>query len=89
MPLKPNFIERFVINNGMVPGVMIDMGLPMFQLFAMLGAMEIGFFRHLKDEPADIKTLAKRLNASEICKSNSRTGRVKPVSLCRGKGPRF
>ncbi len=66
MPLQPNFIERFFINRGEVPGILSDMGLPMFQLFAMLGAMEIGFFRHLEEEPADIETLAQKTGAAPI-----------------------
>lgn len=65
MPLKPNFLERFAINKGMIPGILSDMGLPMFQFFAMIGAMESGFFRHLNEEPADLKTLAKKMDASE------------------------
>jgi hypothetical protein len=32
---------------------------------AMLGAMEIGLFRHLRDGPADVRTLAARTGASE------------------------
>jgi hypothetical protein len=64
MPLQPNFIERFFINRGEVPGIMVDMALPAFQLQAMLGAMEIGFFRHLRDEPADLETIAARTGAS-------------------------
>jgi hypothetical protein len=66
MPLKPNFIERFLINRGMIPGILSDLGLPMFQLFAMLGAMETGFFRYLnEEEPVDLKILAQKMNASE------------------------
>lgn len=65
MPLQPNVIERFFINRGVVPSLLVDLGIPMFQLFAMLGAMEIGFFRHLEDGPADVSSLAKRTSASE------------------------
>ncbi|MDZ7694302.1 MAG: methyltransferase [Balneolaceae bacterium] len=66
MPLKPNFIERFLINRGTIPGILSDLGLPMFQLFAMIGAMESGFFRYLdEEEPVDLKTLAQKMNASE------------------------
>ncbi len=65
MPLKPNFIERFLINRGTVPGLMTDLALPVFQFCAMVGAMEIGFFKSLQDSPADIETLASRTDSSE------------------------
>ncbi len=44
--------------------MMIDMGLPLYQLYAMIGAMETGFFRHLKAGPADPGTLAERMEVS-------------------------
>lgn len=65
MPLQPNVLERFLINRGFVPSLLVDLGIPLFQLFAMLGAMEIGFFRHLDENPADVPTLAERTGASE------------------------
>ncbi len=65
MPLKPNFLERFAINRGMIPGILSDMGLPMFQFFSMIGAMETGFFRYLNEEPVSLKKLAQKMNASE------------------------
>ncbi len=65
MPLKSNLLEWFAINSGMVPGIMIDMGVPLFQLYAMIGAMETGFFRHLNEGPADAATLAEKMGASQ------------------------
>lgn len=65
MPLKTNLLERFAINAGMVPGIMIDMGIPLFQLYAMIGAMETGFFRHLAEGPATASALAEKMNASQ------------------------
>lgn len=65
MPLQPNVLERFLINRGFVPGLLVDLGIPLFQLFAMLGAMEIGFFRHLDENPADVPTLVERTGASK------------------------
>ncbi len=65
MPLKTNFIERFLINRGTVPSLMTDLALPMFQLMAMIGAMRVGFFRQLKEGPADLETLSERTGASE------------------------
>ncbi len=65
MPLQPNFIERFLISWGKVPGLMTDLALPAFQFFAMVGAMEIGFFKSLKDTPSDIETIASKTDSSE------------------------
>lgn len=65
MPLKPNVIERQLISAGIVPGLMVDMALPMFQVCAMLGAMEVGLFRHLRDSPGDLQTLARKTGTSE------------------------
>lgn len=65
MPLQPNVLERFLIRRGVVPSLLVDLGIPLFQLFAMLGAMEIGFFRHLEEGPATVPTLAQRTDASE------------------------
>lgn len=65
MPLKPNVIERQLISAGIVPGLMVDMAVPMFQACAMLGAIEVGLFRVLRDSPADLPTLAKRTGTSE------------------------
>lgn len=65
MPLQPNVLERFLINRGVVPSLLVDLALPMFQLCALFGAMEVGVFRHLEDGPADVPTLAERTGASE------------------------
>lgn len=65
MPLRPNIIERLLISWGKVPGLMTDLALPLFQFFAMVGAMEIGFFKSLKDNPADTETIASRTGSSE------------------------
>ncbi len=65
MPLQPNFLERFLINRGAVPSLLVDLGIPLFQVSAMLGAMDVGFFRHLDEGPADVPTLAERTGASE------------------------
>jgi hypothetical protein len=66
MPLQPNLLERFLINRGMVPGLLLDLALPMFQFWTMISAMEIGLFDHLdSDSPLDVPTLAEKTNASE------------------------
>lgn len=65
MPLQPNFIERFLIKQGLIPGILFDVGMSMFQLWMFIGAMEIGLFEHLKNGPCDIETLAEKTGASE------------------------
>lgn len=65
MPLQPNFIERFLIKQGLIPGILFDVGMSMFQLWMFIGAMEIGLFEHLKNGPGNIATLAEKTGASE------------------------
>ncbi len=65
MPLQPNLIERFLIRRGLVPGILLDLGMSTFQMWTMIGAMEIGLFEHLESGPQDISTLAQKTNASE------------------------
>lgn len=60
MPLQPNFIERFLIRRGTIPPILLDLGMSSFQVWLLLGAMEIGLFEHLKDGPHDVATLAKK-----------------------------
>lgn len=64
MPLQPNLIERFLIRRGTVPRLLVDVQ-SMFHLWGLLGAMELGVFEHLEDEPLDVETLADRTDASE------------------------
>lgn len=65
MPLKPNILERFLINRGMIPNILMDLGMSTFQYWTMIGAMEIGIFEALDEKPDDISGLAERLDASE------------------------
>ncbi|MCF7803871.1 MAG: hypothetical protein K9N46_01035 [Candidatus Marinimicrobia bacterium] len=65
MPLKPNILERFLINRGVVPNILLDLGMSTFQIWTMLGAMEVGIFEALDEQPDDIPGLAERLDASE------------------------
>lgn len=65
MPLKPNFIERFLIDKGLIPGILLDVGISTFQYWALIGAMEIGLFEALKDGAQDIASLAQKTGASE------------------------
>lgn len=65
MPLQPNFIERILIKQGMIPSLLIDVGMSTFEFWALIGAMEIGLFEHLKNDALDVPTLAKKTNASD------------------------
>lgn len=65
MPLQPNLIERFLIRRGMIPGLLLDLGMSTFQMWTMIGAMEVGVFEHLDDGPKDVATLARQTNCSE------------------------
>lgn len=65
MPLQPNFIERFLIRRGTIPPILLDLGMSSFQIWLLLGAMEIGLFEHLKDGSHDVATLAEKTDATE------------------------
>ncbi len=65
MPLQPNLIERFLIRRGMLPGPLLDLSMSTFQFWAMIGAMELGLFEHLDEQPLDVEALADRTDASE------------------------
>lgn len=65
MPLQPNVIERFLIRRGILPGPLLDLSMSTFQFWAMIGAMELGLFQHLDEEPLTVEELAERTNASE------------------------
>lgn len=60
MPLQPNFIERQLINFGIMPWLVIDGGLPQFTMSAVLGAADVGLFEALQDGPASRGELAER-----------------------------
>lgn len=65
MPLQPNFIERILIKQGMIPSLLLDVGMSTFQFWALIGAMEIGLFEQLKGEAINAAELAERTEASE------------------------
>lgn len=64
MPLKPNLIERFFINRGDVPWLLLDAGLPTFSFWAVIAASELCLFQELKDGPQTVDGLAEELGAS-------------------------
>ncbi len=63
MPLKPNFIERFLINRGVIPGPLLDVGMSMFQSSALLTAGEIQLFNHLKS-PLTLEEIVEKTKCS-------------------------
>lgn len=65
MPLRPNLIERQLIRRGTIPGIMLDVAMSSFMLQALIAAMELDVFDHLRDDPLDVAMLANRTDASE------------------------
>ena len=65
MPLQPNFVERQLIRAGLIPGILLDVGMSTFQFWVLIGAMEIGLFEHLKAGAYDMASLSEKTGASE------------------------
>lgn len=65
MPLKPNFIERMLINIGIIPTVLLDSGVSLFQASALLTAGDIRLFNHLKDGPLTLEEISQKTNCSK------------------------
>lgn len=64
MPLRPNFIERLLINNGIIPSALLDVGISMFQSSAVLTAGDIRLFNHLKEAPLTLEEISKKTGSS-------------------------
>jgi hypothetical protein len=64
MPLKPNLIERFLLRIGVIPTVLLDTGVSMFQASALLTAGDIGLFTHLKGGPLSLNEIKARTHTS-------------------------
>ena len=60
MPLKPNLLERVLINAGIIPSIMLDSGVSMFQASALLTAGDIRLFNHLKNGPLTMEEIGRR-----------------------------
>lgn len=63
MPLLPNVIERRLIKGGHMPGLMLDAGVSVFGAQAVIAALELEVFDHIREEPLDAETLAERCNS--------------------------
>lgn len=64
MPLKPNFIERLLIHAGIIPTVLLDTGISMFQASALLTAGDVRLFNHLKDGPLPLDEIRTKTGCS-------------------------
>lgn len=65
MPLKPNFIERMLINVGIIPTVLLDTGVSLFQASALLTAGDIRLFNHLKSGPLTLEEISHKTDCSQ------------------------
>ncbi|MDX1421020.1 MAG: methyltransferase [Rubricoccaceae bacterium] len=63
MPLQPNVLERQLIRAGLIPGILLDVGLTSFTFWAMIAAMELGLFEAVAEEPQRPNALAERFSA--------------------------
>ncbi len=63
MPLQPNLIERRLIKQGRIPGILLDASLAAFTVEALVAAMELDLFNALRNKALDIDTLADRTGA--------------------------
>lgn len=70
MPLRPNFIERLLIKWGMIPGPLLDLGLPSFMGAALCGAGEIKLFQKLDEGPAALEALAQKTGSDKRALQN-------------------
>lgn len=64
MPLRPNWLERVLLHTGIIPSVLLDTGVSMFQASALLTAGDVRLFNHLKEGPLTIEELRTRTDCS-------------------------
>lgn len=65
MPVLPNVLERFLARRGVIPPLLLDLGVPMFQVGVMLAALETGVLELLEGGPKDLSSLARESGCSE------------------------
>jgi len=65
MPLKPNFIERILIDVGIIPTVLLDSGVSLFQASALLTAGDIRLFNYLKSGPLTLEEISRKTDCSQ------------------------
>lgn len=64
MPLRPNLLERVLLHKGIIPSVLLDTGVSMFQASALLTAGDVRLFNHLQDGPLTIEEIGTRTGCS-------------------------
>jgi hypothetical protein len=64
MPLRPNLLERVLLRKGIIPSVLLDTGVGMFQASALLTAGDVRLFNHLQEKPLTIEELRIRTTCS-------------------------
>lgn len=64
MPLRPNLLERVLLHTGIIPSVLLDTGVSMFQASALLTAGDVRLFNHLQEGPLTIEELRTRTGCS-------------------------
>ncbi len=65
MPLRPNLIERQLLKRGVIPGLLVDLGVATFKQEVLIGAIETGVFDHLRDGALTTTELAERSGCAE------------------------
>lgn len=88
MPLRPNFIERLLIKWGMIPGPLLDLGLPAFLSSALCGAGEIDLFRKMDEGPATLKELAEKTESDDRALQNLLQV-LKPLGYVKEKNEQY
>jgi hypothetical protein len=64
VPLRPNLLERVLLHKGVIPSVLLDTGVSMFQASALLTAGDVRLFNHLQERPLTIEELKIRTACS-------------------------
>ena len=64
MPLRPNMLERVLLHKGIIPSVLLDTGVSMFQASALLTAGDLRLFNYLLEGPLTIEELTTRAACS-------------------------
>lgn len=70
MPLQPNFIERRLIDQGKIPGILLDASMAAFTVESVTAGMELGVFDELREKQLDAERLAERTGADPVGMEN-------------------
>lgn len=64
MPLLPNPEEKQLVEQGIIPALMLDAAMAPWSNQAVIAAMELEVFDHLREEPLDADSLANRTGSA-------------------------